>query len=50
MAAVLTEHEIAIEKRIANLSESLRELKALKAEVKQMQTMDFMKYLEWFHT
>ncbi|MCL2285203.1 MAG: MerR family transcriptional regulator [Firmicutes bacterium] len=45
MVAMLTEHEIAIEKRVANLSESLRELKALKAEIKQMQTMDFMKYI-----
>ena len=45
MIAMLTEHEIAIEKRVANLSESLRELKALKAEIKQMQTMDFMKYI-----
>ena len=45
MVALLTEHEIAIEKRIANLSESLREIKALKAEIEQMQTMDFMKYV-----
>ena len=45
MVAVLTEHESAIEKRITNLSESLRALRALKAEVMQMQTMDFMKYV-----
>ena len=45
MVAVLAEHEIAIEKRIESLSESLRELRALKAEVMQIQTMDFMKYV-----
>ena len=44
MIAMLTEHEIAIKKRIKNLSKSLRDLKALKAEVMQMQTINFMKY------
>ena len=44
MVAALTEHEIAIEKRIEVLSESLKAIKALKDEVLQMQTMDFKKY------
>ena len=46
MAAVLTEHEAAIEKRLEVLLDSLDAIKALKAEVMQMQTMDFKKYAD----
>ena len=46
MVAALTEHEVAIENRIEVLLESLQTLKALKAEVMQMQTMDFKKYAD----
>ena len=46
MVAVLTEHEGAIERRIQTLTESLETLKALKAEVMQMQTIDFKKYAD----
>ena len=46
MVAALTDHEVAIEKRMEVLAEFLETLKALKAEVKQMQTMDFKKYAD----
>ena len=44
MVHVLTEHETSIREKIETLSESLREIGALKAEVIQMKTMDFKKY------
>ena len=46
MVNALTEHEIAIEKKIRLLSESLKDIRALKTEVSQMQTMDFRRYAD----
>jgi len=46
MVHALTEHELAIEKKMELLSESLKEIRALKSEVEQMQTMDFRKYAD----
>ena len=46
MVKALAEHEIAIKKKMEILSKSLKEIKALKAEVKQMRTMDFKRYAD----
>lgn len=46
IAAVLEQQETAVQKKINSLSESLRELKALRAEVLQMQSVDFKKYAD----
>jgi DNA-binding transcriptional MerR regulator len=40
----LAEQETAIEEKLETLSESLKAIKALKAEVVQMQSVDFQKY------
>jgi DNA-binding transcriptional MerR regulator len=50
MVNALGEHKIAIEKKIKSLTESLKEIKALKSEVEQMQTMDFRKYADILQT
>ena len=50
MVNALEEHEIAVEQKINSLAESLKEIQALKAEVKQMQTMDFRKYADILQT
>ena len=44
MVNALAEHETVIEKKIEFLTASLSEIKLLKAEVTQMQTMDFRRY------
>lgn len=44
IAAVLTEQATAVRQKIDSLSESLRELEALREEVLQMQSVDFRKY------
>lgn len=46
IAAVLEQQATAVQKKINSLSESLRELKALRAEVLQMQSVDFKKYAD----
>lgn len=46
IAQVLTEQAITIQEKIDNLSESLKEIEALKAEVLQMQSVDFKKYAD----
>jgi len=46
MVHALTEHETVIEKKVELLLESLKEIKALKTEITQMQTMDFRKYAD----
>ena len=46
IAAVLAEQAAAVQQKIENLSESLRELEALRKEVLQMQTVDFKKYAD----
>lgn len=46
IAAVLEQQATAVQRKIDNLSESLRELEALRAEVLQMQSVDFKKYAD----
>lgn len=46
VAVALTEHGAAIREKIENLSEALKAIEALKAEVLQMQTVDFRKYAD----
>lgn len=46
VADVLAEQAVVIQKKIENLSESLRELEALREEVLQMQSVDFKKYAD----
>ena len=46
IAAVLTEQAAAVKQKIDNLSESVRELEALREEVLQMQSVDFKKYAD----
>ena len=46
MAQALSEQADGIREKLEALSESLREIEALKAEVLQMQTVDFKKYAD----
>ena len=46
IADILAEQAQAVQKEITSLSESLRELEALRAEVLQMQSVDFKKYAD----
>ena len=46
IAAVLEQQATAVQRKIDSLSESLRELEALRAEVLQMQSVDFKKYAD----
>ena len=46
VAQILTEQADTIREKIANLSQSLSELEALKAEVLEMQSVDFKKYAD----
>ena len=46
VAAALTEHAAAIRAKMKSLSESLEMIEALKAEVLQMQSVDFKKYAD----
>ena len=46
IAAVLEQQATAVQREIDSLSESLRELEALRAEVLQMQSVDFKKYAD----
>jgi len=46
MINALSEHETVIEKEMETLAVSLKAIKALKAEVTQIQTMDFRKYAD----
>lgn len=46
IAAVLEQQATAVQRKIDRLSESLRELEALRAEVLQMQSVDFKKYAD----
>ena len=46
MAAALEEQAAAVREKIQSLSESLRELEALRAEVLQMRSVDFKKYAD----
>ncbi len=46
MAAVLAQQAAAVQRKIDSLSESLRELEALRTEVLQMQSVDFKKYAD----
>lgn len=46
IAEILAEQAAAVQKKINSLSESLRELEALRAEVLQMQSVDFKKYAD----
>lgn len=46
IAETLAEQAAAVQKKINGLSESLRELEALRAEVLQMQFVDFKKYAD----
>jgi DNA-binding transcriptional MerR regulator len=46
VAGALTEHAAAIREKMETLSESLKAIEALKAEVLQMQSVDFKKYAD----
>lgn len=46
VASVLTKQAADIQREIASLSESLREIELLKAEILQMQSVDFKKYAD----
>lgn len=46
VARVLEEQEADIEKKMESLSRALRDIRALKTEVLQMQTVDFQKYAD----
>lgn len=46
IAKVLEEQALAVQQKIETLSESLRELQALREEVLQMQSVDFKKYAD----
>ena len=46
VAAALAEQAAAVREKLAGLTESLRELELLRAEVLQMQTVDFKKYAD----
>ena len=46
IAAVLEQQETAVQRKIDSLLESLRELETLRAEVLQMQSVDFKKYAD----
>ncbi len=46
IAEVLTQQAAAVQKKIETLSESLRELEALREEVLQMQSVNFKKYAD----
>lgn len=46
VASALTEQAVAIREKIETLSESLKEIETLQAEVLQMQSVDFKKYAD----
>ena len=46
VAQILSEQAATIRNKIANLTESLSEIEALKTEVLEMQTVDFKKYAD----
>lgn len=46
VAQVLAEQEKAVQEKIQSLTETLREIRALRAEVLQMQAVDFKKYAD----
>jgi DNA-binding transcriptional MerR regulator len=46
VAGALTEHAATLREKIENLSESLKAIETLKAEVLQMQSVDFKKYAD----
>ncbi|MCL2563158.1 MAG: MerR family transcriptional regulator [Oscillospiraceae bacterium] len=46
VAGALAEHAVAIREKLDSLSESLRAIEALRAEVLQMQMVDFKKYAD----
>jgi len=46
VASALTEHAAAIQEKMETLSKSLKAIEALKAEVLQMQSVDFKKYAD----
>ena len=46
VAQVLAEQEKAVQEKIHSLTETLREIRALRAEVLQMQAVDFKKYAD----